>query len=254
MARWFLRTYLGRIGVALFLIVIVQATYIWLFVVLPYQREKQIAEKIKANKSGEVALTDYTPDWIPQFVSMRLPVQCRYRISSITFHDEITDAELEPLKSLTSLKYLHLENTDVNDAGLERLKRLPSLVELGLVGTQITDAGLKHLQGFKSLGYLYLNNTQITDVGIEYLKELDGLVVLNLMQTRVTGVGLDSLSGLGRFEYLSLDGTLITDAELNQLKRLRNLKSVSLNDTQTTPDGRAMLRRALPNCVITPDP
>ena len=46
--RRFLRSYLGRIVIALVLIAIVQLTFVWLTVVLPYQQEQRIARKIEA--------------------------------------------------------------------------------------------------------------------------------------------------------------------------------------------------------------
>jgi hypothetical protein len=45
-----------------------------------------------------------------------------------------------------------------------------------------------------------------------------------------------------------------TDADLEPFKVLTRLESLHLENTQTTPEGRDRLRKALPNCEITPDP
>ena len=55
-------------------------------------------------------------------------------------------AGLKHLKSLTSLRWLSLDNTQVTDAGLEHLKDLTNLGDLDLRGTQVTDAGVKKLE------------------------------------------------------------------------------------------------------------
>jgi hypothetical protein len=241
---------------------------------LPYRREQRIAEKIQS-LGGSVSWNEIKPDGMPSVVQERLPVW--NRISSASFYDKVTDAELDRLKWLTDLKYLDLDYTQVNDAGVERLKGLTSLVELELVNTQITDAGLKHLQGLKSLGYLHLDNTQVTDTGLEYLKELHNLVALHLSETQVTDIGLEHLAGLARLEFLSLKKTHVTDAGLKHLKGLTALSHLRLSDTRitdagleflkttsiaildlnrtnTTKEGRAMLRDALPDCRIEPNP
>ena len=82
-----------------------------------------------------------------------------------------TDADLEHIVPLTSLKKLELYHTHVTDAGLERLKGLTSLEFLDLSATNITDAGLEHLKGMTKLFYLDLSNTNVTDEGVKKLQQ-----------------------------------------------------------------------------------
>jgi hypothetical protein len=84
----------------------------------------------------------------------------------------ITDAGLQHLKALTSLRVLILQHTLITDAGLECLSGLTDLQELSLCGNQgITDAGLEHLKGFKQLRELNLLCTEVTDEGVKRLQQ-----------------------------------------------------------------------------------
>ncbi|PHS06120.1 MAG: hypothetical protein COA78_14615 [Blastopirellula sp.] len=128
------------------------------------------SSKVSLNRSGEVYVVDFNGT-------------------------QITDAGLEHLKELTSLKSLLLHNTQITDAGLKHLKGLNSLISLELRGTQITDAGLEHLKGLTSLRNLNLfsgdpfSGPNITDAGLEHLKGLTNLKNLNLYGTQITNAG-----------------------------------------------------------------
>jgi internalin A len=106
---------------------------------------------------------------------------------------QITDAGLEHLKGLTSLKSLYLNGTQITDAGLEHLKVLNSLTQLNLGRTKITDAGLEHLKVLNSLTQLGLDDTQITGAGLEHLNVLNSLKLLQLNRTYITNAGLSEL-------------------------------------------------------------
>ena len=67
---------------------------------------------------------------------------------------------------------LNLNHTKVTDAGLDHLKALSSLKVLFLVDTEVTDAGLEHLEGLARLERLYLGDTEVTVVAVQRLQEL----------------------------------------------------------------------------------
>gem|GEM_PF-4995841 len=113
-----------------------------------------------------------------------------------------TDAELEHLKGLTSVRSLNLNRTQITDAGLEHLKALTSLKTLDLGHTQITDAGLIHLKGLTRLTTLTLDSPKITDAGLVHLKDLASLTELKLSSTQVTDGGLEHVKGLTRLTSL----------------------------------------------------
>ena len=105
------------------------------------------------------------------------------------------------------------------DAGLEFLEDLTSLKYLVLWDTKVTDADLEHLEGLTSLHTLHLDNTQVSDGGLEHLKGLTNLQTLGLSDTQVTDAGLESLKGLTSLQDLRLHRTKVTDAGVNELKK-----------------------------------
>lgn len=88
----------------------------------------------------------------------------------------------------------------------------------------------ERLQFFDRIGWIWLNNKTISE---ELISELGSLANLKL---------------------LALDDSQVSDAELLHFTMFSNLEALSLERTPTTPKGRAMLRKSLPNCQITPDP
>ena len=82
----------------------------------------------------------------------------------------ITDGQLKYLASLTRLKRLDLDRTNITDAGLEHLAGLSRLEFLKLRNTAVTNAGLKQLAGLTRLRTLYLNDTPVTRDGVEALR------------------------------------------------------------------------------------
>lgn len=113
---------------------------------------------------------------------------------------------------------------------LVKMGLLANLTDLNLDNSQATEAGLEHLKRLTKLQRLDLCNMQITDSGLEHLKKLTNLADLNLVNTQVT------------------------DAGLKHLKGMASLNNLHLHQSETTAEGRELLRRALPNCKITPNP
>jgi hypothetical protein len=63
-----------------------------------------------------------------------------------------------------------LDQKPATDSTLYRLSSLTDLKELRLNGTQVTDGGLKHLQALSKLERLSLNSTRVTDTGVAALQ------------------------------------------------------------------------------------
>ncbi len=252
MAWQFLRRHFVRITAIACLLV---ALFGAVLVVMQYQREKRIAGEIESH-GGRVEFVYGGPNWIPQSVSDRLPFLDRIDAVYLDYLlEEAASMELlSELELLTNLTFLKLEDTPVTNAGLERLTGLTNLDNLILNNTQVTDDGLEHLKGLTNLINLSLDNTQVTGAGLEYLKGLTNLQNLHLNNTQVTDAGLEHLKGLTDLKRLQLDNTQVTDAGLEHLKGLTNLKWFDLVNTQVTAEGRATLRKALPNCKIEPNP
>jgi serine/threonine protein kinase len=163
----------------------------------------------------------------------------------------ISDAGLEHLKDLTSLKELHLfANPNVTDAGLAHLKRLTNLSALDLNATRVTDAGLVHLKGFTNLTLLNLMNTRISGAGFVHLEGLTKITVLDLDNSTVEDIGLAHLESLSNLNMLAIRRTRVSDAGLVHLKGLKKLRDLYMSETKATQAGVADLQKALPECHI----
>ena len=106
---------------------------------------------------------------------------------------QVSDAGLEHMKVLTTVKVLALDHTSISDAGLEHLRGLTGLEQLYLGNTQVSDTGLEHLKGLTSLTTLLIWKTQVTDAGLEHLMEMTSLQLVALRETSVTDSGVENL-------------------------------------------------------------
>jgi hypothetical protein len=76
---------------------------------------------------------------------------------------DVTDQVLEPLKGMSALQELDLNDTQVTDAGLKILRDLPALATLRLARTKITDQGFHDALFAKdTLMHLDLRGTQVS--------------------------------------------------------------------------------------------
>jgi hypothetical protein len=146
---------------------------------------------------------------------------------------------------------IDLHGTHTTDADLELLEGLTSLRSLNLYGTRITDAGLVHLTALTGMQALQLNSTAITDAGLQHLRGLTRLKQLGLYQTEVSDGGLVYLKSMAELEELSLSGPKITDQGLAQLKGLHSLHRLLLVHTRATPAAIQELGHAIPRLKIT---
>lgn len=86
-------------------------------------------------------------------------------------HTRVTDAGLARLRTLTGLRYIHLDGTRVTDAGLVHLEVLTGLESIQLERTQVTDVGLRHLARFPNLQRVDLVGCKdVTEAGVAELR------------------------------------------------------------------------------------
>ncbi len=144
-----------------------------------------------------------------------------------------TDADVERVATLKSLKRLDLSLTYLSDRGAERLKSLEQLEELNLFAAEfITDAAMAFLRGSRQLTRLNLRGTDVTDTSLAYIAELSGLRSLDISFTQITDVGLEHLASLSQLEELNLGGNKISGVGLHVLKLLPKLKKLSFAGIQ----------------------
>ena len=144
-----------------------------------------------------------------------------------------TDADIERIAGLKSLKRLDLSLTYISDRGAERLKALDQLEDLNLFAAEfITDAALAFLRGNRQLTSLNLRGTDVTDTSLAYVAELSHLKSLDISFTQITDVGLEHLASLAQLEELNLGGNKISGASLHVLKLLPKLRKLSFYGIQ----------------------
>ena len=80
---------------------------------------------------------------------------------------DIRRSEIRHLGSLSALKSLSLEATDLSDLGLAAIARLKSLEDLNLGATMVSDRGLAHLAGLVRLRRLRLSDTKVSGDGLK---------------------------------------------------------------------------------------
>jgi len=160
-------------------------------------------------------------------------------------NDKPLDAGLPYLANLKSLEYLYLD-CPCTDAGIQGLAGLTSVKRLLLSINGIKGPGLVHLQKMPALRFLTLYGGTFSDEGLAYIRNLTSLTHLHLFcfqgEWSVTDAGLAHLSSLTRLEELEfthLPG--ITDAGLVHLKPLRSLKKLKLEWSKITDVGLAQL-------------
>jgi len=144
-----------------------------------------------------------------------------------------TDADIERIAGIRSLRRLDLSLTYISDRGAERLKGLVQLEELNLFAAEfITDAAMAFLRGNRQLTKLNLRGTDVTDTSLAYVAELSRLKSLDISFTQITDVGLEHLASLAQLEELNLGGNKISGVGLHVLKLLPRLRSLSFYGIQ----------------------
>jgi internalin A len=144
-----------------------------------------------------------------------------------------TDADIDRIAAVRTLKRLDLSLTYVSDRGVERLKALDQLEDLQLSAAEfITDAAVAFLRGHRQLKTLNLRGTDVTDTSLSYVAELPELTSLDISFTQITDVGLEYLAPLARLEELRLGGNKISGAGLHVLKLLPKLRKLSFYGIQ----------------------
>jgi len=170
--------------------------------------------RVERNESGRVVGVDLESTWI-------------------------TDADLEKIGRLASVRKLNLAHTKITDAGIEHLKPLENVSELNLYYAEyITDLALAHLKGWKNLEVLNLRGTRMTSAVFEHLAHLTGLRSLDIGFTEVEDDGFEQLSALIRLESLAAGGNRLSGSALSSLKLLPALRRLDVGGMQRVDSGR----------------
>jgi DNA-directed RNA polymerase subunit RPC12/RpoP len=165
------------------------------------------------------------------------------RLLSLNECNNLSNEGLQHLSPLIGLNVLYLVNTSITDEGLAALGQLPNLERLYLSGTNVTGEGLGPLAGATQLVHLALSGSKVDDTGLEQLGKLKSLQSLYLTGTPVTDKGLQHLASLPNLRILALDGTGITDDGLKHVQQIVTLRTLMLADTKVSDDGLASVKQ-----------
>jgi len=91
-------------------------------------------------------------------------------VDTIDGTGQMTDELMKCLEGLPEVTRLYLNDTIVTDAGLQYVAKLETLKTLSLQGSLVTDAGLVHLENLQLLKRIDLRGTSITKEGVKKLQ------------------------------------------------------------------------------------
>lgn len=199
-------------------------------------------------------------------------------LSKYNSNNAVTDEGYACLKTMFSLRELHLQDTPITDKTLEYLKNHPGIEELNLANTATTDKGIESIATCQRLKNLSLWNTNITDAGMASLAKLHTLQTLIINGTGVTGKGIAHMSGLVKLEVLRAFGIELgndtlaiignmphlreihitwgdfSSAGLSALAKNRSLRVIYISDPPDIIDTVWDLQEAMPWCLVLPLP
>jgi len=154
-------------------------------------------------------------------ILLQMPKLKKLRLAMTQF----SDAGLHGLRKIKTLEELDISECGlISDAGMNSVGTMKSLKKLNLWRVQITDDGVAKLSGLTGLKWLNLDNTQLADSGTAHLSGMKQLEFLHLGSTLITDEGLPSLAGLTSLKDLKITRTGVTADGAAKLKE-------SLKDT-----------------------
>jgi hypothetical protein len=167
------------------------------------------------------------------------------QLESVLFHRcQVTDAAIDILATMPSLKRISISYDEITDAGLIKVAELNRLTNVDFFKcAKITDEGVVKLAQLQSLERLFLNNNpQLTRRVIRPLCSLKNLNRLELDEIQVTGQDIMDLGQLPKLETLGLSKSGVDDDSARHFVALKSLKSLTLNQTAITDAGVAHLK------------
>ncbi len=144
------------------------------------------------------------------------------------------------LLSLTGLKVLDLNNTNITPEGLKLIRNLKSL-ESFTIPAGTTDAGMAHVCQLWSLKALHFSENKVTNAGLAHLANLSSLEELDLGGEHMGDEGLVHIGKLPSLGYLLLWGKGFSDAGMAHLRNCRSLRILNLMHLPITDTGLAHL-------------
>lgn len=155
---------------------------------------------------------------------------------------EVTDETMQHLLGLRRVESVLLNETAITDAGLEPIGKLTTLKNLDLRGCSVSNEGMAHLTGLKNLKALRLSGksgaTTVDDEGFTHFSALTSLKVLAadfLFGDMVAAI--NHLEGVTELEELYLAGTTFDDEAASLLIRFPKLRQLRISQSQISDVG-----------------
>jgi Leucine-rich repeat (LRR) protein len=165
-------------------------------------------------------------------------------IIEVNFRDaEVTDEAMQHLSGLRRVESILFNDTAaITDAALEPIGKLATLRNLDLRGCPVSNAGMAHLKGLKKLKALRLSGksgaTTVDDEGFEHISALNGLKVLAAdFLFGDMAAGISRLDGVSNLEELYLAGTTFDDEAAALLTRFPKLRQLRVSQSQLSDQG-----------------
>lgn len=252
---------------------------VWLehvdFVICKY--DSQLPALAKLVGLRHISLCSRQDDWVPQISALTsltnlyttcitdvgIGTLCCFPLLDTLGSVSITDAYVDNLSSLKSLKRLLVERSDINGESLsvltqvdylslrecKNLTQLSCLAPLTGLRTLMLDnfegEDMEPLSHLVSLEYLSLPDTQTNDMSLEYFRPLSVLRVLALGGTLVSDEGLVTIGSFSSLQELNLWDCPITMSGVSLLRSLKltrlNLNGIIASDDQAIATGLVLL-------------
>lgn len=169
---------------------------------------------------------------------------------------QITDAGMQSVAKIVTLRHLQVGSKNVTNAGLTALRNLRQMQNLQLWGTNVTDDGLKHLTDWKELQTLDFSDTPVTGA---FLQSLDGekIETLYMIGTQLDEANLKYLRGWPRLRNLAIgihgmpgEQPDVSDACVPFLLNLPALQNLNLRSNQLSDEAVQRLKKAYPDASL----
>jgi hypothetical protein len=113
---------------------------------------------------------------------------------NLAFAEQIGDEGTSAIREWKHLVRLNARGTKITDATLEMLSGITSLRALDVSYAQLTVVGMNHLASLTNLRELSMGGNKLTDAGLQFLRQLPQLTYLDLAGVQRTDSGLWSIT------------------------------------------------------------
>jgi hypothetical protein len=181
----------------------------------------------------------------------RIPKLRTLSLSGRKYNDEAAQAIADNFKSLESA---YLRGTSITNAGVEQLAKIKTLKILTLDDSLVDDGMADSIRKMKQLTWLSVENCAVGDDTLAALSECPDMWYVFLVHTGVSDKGVAHLPKLKKPLALYLaECKSVTDASIESLAQLSKSRDlhISLQRSGITEAGARRLQSALPDAQIS---